>query len=86
MVRSDHQGVDFGLWKSITPALLKIPLDVHVFKIATQLRLLSRKKADWLAVEELTSQLCKFDPMDPVKYDYALFSLGVDQRTEPISL
>lgn len=86
MVRYDDRGVDFGVWKSISPAQLKIPLDVHVYNVATNLGLLTREKADWLAVEELTSRLSEFDPEDPVKYDYALFSLGVNQRTNPISL
>lgn len=77
MVRKDTQGVDFGLWNSFDMKDLMIPLDVHVFKIASQLGILKRKKADWLAVEELTGFLKILDPQDPVKYDYALFSLGV---------
>lgn len=77
MVRQDSTGVDFGIWKKINPSQLMIPLDVHVFKIAQQLGLLKRDKADWLAVEELTKNLRRFDSDDPVKYDYALFSLGV---------
>ena len=81
MVRSDNRGVDFGLWKSIKPAELMIPLDVHVFKVAQHLKLLKRDKADWAAVEELTANLRQLDPVDPVKYDYALFSIGAEKRT-----
>lgn len=77
MVRKDKQGVDFGIWNTFKMADLMIPLDVHVFKVASQLDILKRKKADWLAVEELTEFLKILDPNDPVKYDYALFSLGV---------
>ena len=80
MVRDDNRGVDFGLWKSFSPADLMIPLDVHVYKVAHQLNLLSRQKADWQSVEELTAALRAFDPDDPVKYDYALFSIGIEKR------
>ncbi len=80
MVRSDNRGVDFGLWKSIKPSKLMIPLDVHVFKVAQHLKLLTRTKADWTAVEELTQNLRRLDPNDPVKYDYALFSIGAEKR------
>ena len=79
MVRSDARGVDFGLWKSITPAQLMMPLDVHVERVARQLRLLKRKQKDWLTVEELTASLRKYDPTDPVKYDFALFCMGLEQ-------
>lgn len=77
MVRNDQNGVDFGIWKRIPIESLKIPLDVHVFRVASNLGLISRTKADWKTVEELTKVLRSFDPKDPVKYDYALFSLGV---------
>ncbi len=77
MVRSDERGVDLGLWKQITPADLMIPLDVHVFRVASALELLRRKATDWKAVEELTARLCEFDPADPVRYDFALFGMGV---------
>lgn len=77
MVRKDTNGVDFGLWNKINTSELMIPLDVHVFKVAQNLGILKRKNADWLAVEELTEVLRKLDPKDPVKYDYALFSMGV---------
>ena len=77
MVRNDHHGVDFGLWKEISPTLLMCPLDVHSGNVARKLGLLTRKQNDWKAVEELTAKLREFDPLDPVKYDFALFGLGV---------
>ncbi len=77
MVRRDKQGVDFGIWDQISPADLYIPLDVHTGNVARKLGLLKRNQNDWKAVEELTANLRKFDPHDPVKYDYALFGLGV---------
>ncbi|MEM9848114.1 MAG: TIGR02757 family protein [Bacteroidota bacterium] len=81
MVRQDDRGVDFGLWKRIQPSQLLIPLDVHVDRIARRLNLLKRKQTDWLAVLELSEQLRQFDPNDPVKYDFALFGIGVlEQR------
>ena len=80
MVRSDTKGVDFGLWKSISPALLCCPLDVHVGNIARKLGLLERKQNDWKAVEELTAKLCQLDGNDPVKYDFALFGMGVFEK------
>ena len=80
MVRSDNCGVDFGLWKNISPAQLVIPLDVHVARVARHLKLLDRKQTDWPAAAELTNVLRKFDATDPVKYDFALFALGVIER------
>lgn len=77
MVRKDESKVDFGLWKNIKPAQLMMPLDVHVERVGRQLGLLQRKQRDWRAVEELTAALRELDPVDPVKYDYALFGLGV---------
>lgn len=77
MVRQDKAGVDFGIWKSISPALLQIPLDVHVGNVGRHLGLLQRKQSDWKAVEELTAKLREFDAKDPVKYDFALFGLGI---------
>ncbi len=77
MVRKDKAGVDFGIWKSISPAPLQIPLDVHVGNVARKLGLLIRKQDDWKAVEELTQRLREFDAADPVKYDFALFGLGI---------
>lgn len=77
MVRRDDRGVDFGLWKRIDPSVLMIPLDVHVHRVAMRLGLLSRQDTGWRSVEELTSVLRTFDPSDPVKYDFALFGMGV---------
>ncbi len=77
MVRDDECGVDFGLWKQIDKADLMIPLDVHVHRIARSLGLLTRPDAGWKSVEELTGILRTFDPADPVKYDFALFGMGV---------
>jgi uncharacterized protein (TIGR02757 family) len=80
MVRKDDNGVDFGIWKRITPALLYVPLDLHSGNTARRLGLLSRKLNDWQAVEELTAILREFDPSDPVKYDFALFGIGVNGK------
>ena len=77
MIRNDNAGVDFGLWKEIKPALLSIPLDVHSGRVARKLGLLQRTQNDWKAVEELDASLRNFDNQDPVKYDFALFGLGV---------
>ena len=80
MVRRDNHGVDFGMWDKIRPSGLYIPLDLHSGNTARQLGLLNRKMNDWKAVEELTDILRKFDPEDPVKYDFALFGLGVNEK------
>ena len=80
MVRNDDRGVDFGIWKSISPSVLSCPLDVHSGNIARQLGILTRKQNDAKAVEELDSALRSFDPADPVKYDFALFGLGVNAK------
>ncbi len=77
MVRDDGRGVDFGLWKNISPSKLMCPLDVHSGRVARKLDLLSRKQDDRKSVEELTANLRIYDPKDPVKYDFALFGLGV---------
>jgi len=77
MVRNDNRGVDFGIWKKIKPSELYIPLDLHSGNTARKLGLLERKQNDFRAVEELTTILRHFDPADPVKYDFALFGLGV---------
>jgi len=77
MVRSDNAGVDFGLWKKIESSELLCPLDVHVSRVGRKLKMITRKQDDWSTVEELTAFLRLLDPSDPVKYDYALFSLGV---------
>jgi uncharacterized protein (TIGR02757 family) len=79
MVRSDERKVDFGIWKSIPPSALYIPLDVHVSKVARTLGLLERNQNDWKAVKELTENLKYFDKDDPVKYDYALFGMGLEK-------
>ena len=78
MVRQDDKGVDFGLWTSIRPDQLVIPIDVHVGRVARKLALLTRPQTDWRAAVELTETLKTFDPVDPVKYDFALFGLGVE--------
>ena len=80
MVRPQKENVDFGLWKSIPPSALMLPLDVHSSRVARKLGLLTRKQTDWRAVEEVTNNLCIFDPHDPVKYDFALFGLGVFEK------
>jgi uncharacterized protein (TIGR02757 family) len=80
MVRNDKKGVDFGIWKKISPAQLVCPIDVHVARVAKRLQLLQRSQVDWVAALELTNFLKKFDVNDPVKYDYALFTLGVIEK------
>ncbi|MBO7523522.1 MAG: TIGR02757 family protein [Bacteroidales bacterium] len=80
MVRSDGKGVDFGIWKNIPTSILSIPLDVHSGNVSRKLGLLTRKQSDAKAVEELDSRLRLFDKDDPVKYDYALFGLGVFEK------
>ena len=77
MVRQDQTGVDFGIWKSISPSVLSCPLDVHSGNVARKLGLLSRKQNDWKALTELDTNLRKLDPNDPTKYDFALFGLGI---------
>ncbi len=80
MVRKDEQGVDFGIWQTMKPADLICPCDVHVDRVARKLNLIHRKQTDWQTAEELTSALRLFDPEDPVKYDFALFGLGIEER------
>ena len=77
MVRQDNKGVDLGIWKSISPSTLSCPLDVHSGNVARKLGLLNRKQNDGKAVAELDFILRNFDKNDPVKYDFALFGLGV---------
>ena len=77
MVRSDNRGVDFGIWETISPSSLYLPLDVHTGNISRKLDLLSRKQNDWKAVVEVSEKLKELDPIDPMKYDFALFGLGV---------
>ena len=80
MVRQDDKGVDFGLWKRISPSQLVVPLDLHVGNVARKFGLLDRKINDWQAAKELTDRLKEFDPIDPVKYDFALFGVGVNEK------
>jgi uncharacterized protein (TIGR02757 family) len=77
MVRNDDRGVDFGLWSQIRMDQLYCPLDVHSGYVARKLDLLSRKQDDWKSVEELTASLRRLDQADPVRYDYALFGIGM---------
>jgi len=80
MVRSDDKGVDFGLWKKINPSQLICPCDLHVDRVGRKLGLITRKQTDWLTALELTQKLREFDPEDPVKYDFALFGLGIEEK------
>ncbi len=80
MVRNDKNGVDFGIWNGIPQSELMLPLDVHTGNVGRKLGLLQRKSNDWKAVEEITTALRKFDPTDPIKYDFALFGLGVFEK------
>jgi uncharacterized protein (TIGR02757 family) len=80
MVRHDKKGVDFGIWKKINPAQLICPIDVHVARVAKQFNLLQRNAVDWQAALELTEYLKQLDKDDPVKYDFALFGLGVMEK------
>ena len=77
MVRKDNRGVDFGIWSNIRMDQLICPLDVHTGRVARSLGLLTRKQNDWKAAEELMGHLKKFDPEDPVRFDYSLFGLGI---------
>ena len=77
MVRHDTNGVDFGIWKKLSPSQLICPCDVHVGRVARKLKLIKRKPLDWQTAVELTGNLRLLDPNDPVKYDFALFGLGV---------
>ena len=80
MVRKDDKGVDFGIWKNISPSQLICPIDVHVARVARRLDILKRKQTDWQAALELTQYLRTLDKNDPVKYDFALFGLGVMEK------
>ena len=80
MVRSDAKGVDFGIWKEVNPSQLYCPLDIHSGNVARKLKLLARKQNDQKALQELSLALKKLDPKDPVKYDFALFGLGVFEK------
>ena len=80
MVRKDECGVDFGIWNQIKPSELIMPCDLHVDRVARKLGLITRKQTDWQTAIELTQRLRDFDPADPVKYDFALFALGIEER------
>ena len=79
MVRQDDNGVDFGLWRSISPAQLICPCDLHVERVARKLKLIRSKRLNWETAVELTNNLKKLNPVDPVKYDFALFGLGIEE-------
>ena len=80
MVRQDENGVDFGIWNRIKPSQLICPCDLHVDRVARKLNLITRKQTDWKTALELTENLKKFDPIDPTKYDFALFGLGIEEK------
>ena len=80
MVRKDNKGVDFGVWNRIRPAQLICPVDVHVDKVARRLGLITRKQTDWKTALELTGNLRRFDPVDPVRFDFALFAMGIADK------
>ncbi|WP_297335624.1 TIGR02757 family protein [Algoriphagus sp.] len=80
MVRNDGKGVDFGIWNKLNPSQLICPCDLHVDRVGRKLGLIRRKQTDWLTAVELTQELRKFDPEDPVKYDFALFGLGIEEK------
>ncbi len=80
MVRKDNNGVDLGIWKKISPAALICPIDLHVARVSRHFNLLQRKQTDWQAAIELTNNLKEFDRDDPVKYDFALFALGINEK------
>ena len=80
MIRKDANKVDFGIWNSIPTNELSIPLDVHTANISRKLGLITRTQTDGKALEELMEHLRSFDPIDPAKYDYALFGLGAIEK------
>ena len=80
MVRKDNCGVDFGIWNQLKPSDLIMPCDLHVDRVARKLNLITRKQTDWQTAVELTERLREFDPSDPVKYDFALFGLGIEEK------
>jgi uncharacterized protein (TIGR02757 family) len=83
MVRPSSNGVDFGIWTKMSPSQLYLPLDVHSARVARSLGLLQRRQNDWKAVAEVTESLRMLDPLDPVKYDFALFGLGIFENFAP---
>jgi uncharacterized protein (TIGR02757 family) len=80
MVRNDEKGVDFGIWKQLKPSQLVCPVDLHVARVARRFQLLNRQQTDWQAALDLTNHLKNLDPSDPVKYDFALFGLGIMEK------
>ncbi len=84
MIREDENEVDFGLWKDIPTSALMLPLDVHTGDVARAYGLLNRKQNDWKAVEEITAVLRSFDAVDPIKYDFALFGIGVKKKKKTL--
>ncbi|MVT06899.1 TIGR02757 family protein [Chitinophaga tropicalis] len=80
MVRKDENGVDFGVWRHIQPSQLVCPVDVHVGRVAARLGLIDDAKSDWRTALALTGKLRQLDPLDPAKYDFALFGLGVIEK------
>jgi len=80
MVRKDNKGVDFGIWNNIKPSQLICPLDVHVARVARKLGMITRMQNDWQTALELTEALRNLDKHDPVKYDFALFNLGINEK------
>lgn len=87
MVRRDQKGVDFGIWKNISPSQLICPIDLHVAKVARRLQIIQRKQTDWQTAVELTDFLKTLDPTDPVKYDFALFGIGaIESKIEKSNL
>ena len=80
MVRKDDRGVDFGIWENISAADLICPVDLHVARVARGFGLIGRKQTDWQTAMELTRALRVMDKNDPVKYDFALFGLGVSEK------
>ena len=80
MVRKDDKGVDFGIWNRINPSELICPCDLHVERVARKLGLITRKQVDWQTAVALTERLREFDPHDPVRYDFALFGLGIEEQ------
>lgn len=85
MVRQDDCGIDFGIWQKIGAHRLICPLDVHVERHARRLGLISRKQTDWQTALELTDHLQKIDPYDPVRFDFALFGMGIMEKREALS-
>ena len=80
MIRKDNRGVDFGIWKEIPPSVLSCPLDLHSGNVARKLGLIDRKQNDSKTLIQLDKKLRQLDPIDPVKYDFALFGLGIFEK------